>query len=104
MVRTPGHCRLFLEIGGPAQACYERLRAAVLAGAWEGTPDGARFARDGFVSLLPLKRPTWTVEICQAVPPRWQGARDPRQLALRDVVHWLLDRQPVAVLADEEVS
>ncbi|GEM_PF-4405137 len=103
MIPTPGHCRPFLETGGLAQACYERLRAAALAGAWEGSPASVQFARSGVVGLLPLERPTWTLDICQAAPPRWQGARDPHQLALRDVVHWLLDRRPVATLADEEV-
>jgi hypothetical protein len=79
-----------LEIGGAAQACYERLRTSFLAGAWEGSPDSVRFARDGVVSLLALDQPTWTVEICQAAPPAWQGAHDPYQAVLRDVVRWLL--------------
>jgi hypothetical protein len=102
--RPPGHCRPFLETGDLAQACYERLRAAFLAGAWEGSPDSAQFTRGGFVSLLSLERPVWSVEICQAAPPRWQGARAPQQAALCDVVHWLLAPRPVSALARKEVS
>jgi hypothetical protein len=93
-----------LEIGGLVQVCYERLRTAVLAGAWEGTPDSARFARDGLIGLLPQERSTWTLEICQAVPLRWQGARDPHHVALRDVMFWLLDPRSVSAHAHEEVS
>jgi len=79
-----------LETAGPAQACYERLRATFLAGASENSSDSTRFARGGVVSLLAGQQPGWTVEICQAVPPRWQGAHDPYHAALREVVRWLL--------------
>jgi hypothetical protein len=89
-----------LETAGPAQACYERLRATFLAGAPEGSPDSTRFARGGLVGLLALPQPVWTVEICQAVPPRWQGAHDPYHAALREAVRWLLSLRSIQTITE----
>jgi len=87
-------------MAGPAQVCYERLRSTFLAGTPELSPDSTRFVRGGLVSLLVLPQPVWTVEISQAVPPRWQGAHDPYHAALREAMRWLLSSRPMQTITE----
>jgi hypothetical protein len=72
--------RSFWPPAEAAQADYERLRAAVLAGT---VPIGAaveRFARDGLVGLItrPVADPEFVAVISGARRPAWTPHRDPR--------------------------
>jgi len=84
------------------QAHYERLRTAFLANRSSGASIGAeQLARGGLHGLLRNPPALWTVDVCEAPAPRWQGARDAHHVALRDVMHWLLDQFPASAVKEE---
>ncbi len=67
-----------------AQADYEALRAAVLAGTPRVDPTAARFARGGLATLIarPVADPVFVAIIAGAPRPPWTAHADPRQEAL----------------------
>jgi hypothetical protein len=76
-----------------AQADYEALRAAVLAGTPLANPTALRFARGGLVALItrPVSEPVF-VAVVQAAPrPAWSPHADPRLGALAAGYALLLD-------------
>jgi hypothetical protein len=85
----------FWPIGEAAQADYEALRAAALAG--EPARDelvAARFARRGLGGLIawPSSEPVYLGAIVGAQRPAWSGNQDPREAALGDAYGFLLAR------------
>jgi hypothetical protein len=85
------------------QAHYERIRADFLANQSSGAAmENERLVQGGLYRLLRNPPALWTVDVCEAPAPRWQGARDPHCTALRDVMRWLLARFPTSAV--EEVS
>lgn len=85
----------FWPIGEAAQADYEALRAAALAG--EAAPDelaAARFSRRGLGGLIawPSSEPVYLGAIVGARRPAWSGAEDPRAAALGDAYAFLVTR------------
>jgi hypothetical protein len=78
-----------------AQAEYERLRRATLAG--ESFPSElalARFRRRGLAGLIGWTEtePAWLSELVGAERPAWCGRDDPRERALCEVYGFLLER------------
>jgi hypothetical protein len=76
---------------------YERLRDEHLQGSGEEAArsrDGARFVRFGLVGLFaPEPSRGYVAQIHEARACRW-GGLDPREVALRDVVHLVLGSAP----------
>lgn len=74
----------FWPAGEPAQADYEQLRAAVLAGTPSLGQDAARFARSGLAGLIawPATEPQFSAVLSGAVRARWSPHADPRVGAL----------------------
>lgn len=80
-------------IGEAAQADYEALRSAALLGERPDAELAARrFARRGLAGLIawPASEPDYLSSLVGAERPRWSGADDPRERALRDVYELLL--------------
>lgn len=78
-----------------AQAEYERLRLATLAG--ERCPSElalARFRRRGLAGLIGWTEtePVWLGELVGAERPAWCGREDPRERTLCEVYGFLLER------------
>jgi hypothetical protein len=78
-----------------AQADYEALRAAALAG--ERPPDelaAARFARRGLAGVIawPRSEPIYLGTLVGAHRPAWSGVEDPREAALGEVYGFLVAR------------
>jgi hypothetical protein len=78
-----------------AQADYEALRCAVLAG--ERPPDelaAARFERRGLAGLIawPASEPAYLGTLIGARRPAWSGAEDARETALCEAYGFLLAR------------
>lgn len=63
-----------------AQADYEGLRAAVLAGAPLGDATAVRFTRGGLVALIarPVAAPVFVAVVLGAPRPPWTPHADPR--------------------------
>lgn len=85
----------FWPIGEAAQADYERLRAAALAGeAVEGLLAARRFAHRGLPGLIswPRAEPAYLGSVIGACRPPWSGADDPRDARLAEAYGFLLGR------------
>ena len=83
----------FWPVGEAAQADYEALRAAALAG--ERPRDelaAARFARRGLAGLIawPCAEPVYLGAFVGARRPPWSGTEDPREAALGEVYCFLV--------------
>ncbi len=78
--------RSFWPIAEAAQADYEQLRAAALAGTPAVGPVAARFERDGLWGLIarPQARPLFIASVVGATRPAWSPHVDPRVVALGD--------------------
>lgn len=76
--------RRFWPIGEAAQADYEALREAVLAGKPIQSLAAARFTRDGLVGLItrPAADAVYTAVVLGAQRPHWMPHADPRLDAL----------------------
>lgn len=74
----------FWPIGDAAQADYEALRTAVLAGAALPSLAAARFARRGLAGLIawPAAEPIYTAVMLGAQRPLWTPYADSRVDAL----------------------
>jgi len=70
----------FWPIGEGAQADYEALRKAVLAGEPMQSLAAARFARRGLAGLIvwPVAEPLYTAAMFGAQRPAWTPYADPR--------------------------
>jgi hypothetical protein len=70
----------FWPIGEGAQADYEALRKAVLAGEPMQSLAAARFARRGLAGLIvwPVAEPLYTAVMFGAQRPAWTPYADPR--------------------------
>jgi hypothetical protein len=85
----------FWPIGEAAQADYEQLRAAALAGdSVVGLLAARRFARRGLPGLIswPQAEPTYLASVIGARRPPWSGADDPRDARLAEAYDFLLGR------------
>jgi hypothetical protein len=78
--------RAFWPIAEPAQADYEQLRAAALAGLPAVGRAAARFERDGLWGLItrPHARPVFMASVVGATRPAWSPHVDSRVVALAD--------------------
>lgn len=76
--------RLFWPPAEAAQADYEGLRAAVLAGTPPAGPPAARFTRGGLAALIarPVADPVFVAIVQGAPRPAWAAHADPRLEAL----------------------
>ena len=76
--------RAFWPPAKGAQADYEALRSAVLAGTTTVSPAGARFSREGLVGLIrrPTAEPVFVASVLGADRPAWSPHVDPRLEAL----------------------
>lgn len=90
--------RCFWPIGEAAQADYELLREAVLAGEQLQSLTAARFARRGLAGLIawPAAEPVYTAALVGAERARWMPHVDPRLDALAAAYELIL-RVPVDV-------
>jgi hypothetical protein len=87
----------FWPVAEAAQADYELLRAAALAG--EAPRDelaAARFARRGLAGVIawPRSEPVYLGALVGAQRPPWSGAEDPREAALGEVYGFLVAHAP----------
>lgn len=91
-------------VGEPAQADYERLRAAVLAGAPLASPEAARFARAGLWGLMrqPAAEPVFVARLLGGGRPAWTPYEDPRLVALAAAYELVLE--PHAAARREETG
>jgi hypothetical protein len=83
----------FWPLAEAAQADYEALRAAALAG--EAPRDelaAARFARRGLAGVIawPCSEPIYLGALVGARRPAWSGAEDPREVALGEAYGFLV--------------
>lgn len=76
--------RSFWPAAGPAQADYEVLREAVLAGGGNLTLAAGRFERRGLAGLIawPASEPIFLARLAGADRPAWTPHVDPRLEAL----------------------
>jgi len=76
--------RQFWPPAEAAQADYERLRAAVLAGTPLAEPASARLSRGGLAALIarPVADPVFLAMVQGAPRPAWTPHADPRLEAL----------------------
>jgi len=76
--------RSFWPAGEAAQADYEVLREAVLAGGQNLTLAAGRFERRGLAGLIawPASEPVFLARLAGAVRPAWTPHVDPRLEAL----------------------
>jgi hypothetical protein len=90
----------FWPIAEPAQADYERLRAAVVAGEAFDELLAARFARRGLAGLIewPRSQPAYLGSLVGASRPPWSGGEDPREARLAEAYRFLLARPAGAAL------
>jgi hypothetical protein len=90
----------FWPIAEPAQADYERLRAAVVAGEAIDELVAARFARRGLAGLIewPRSEPAYLGSLVGASRPPWSGREDPRAARLAEAYRFLLARPAGATL------
>jgi hypothetical protein len=83
----------FWPVGEAAQADYEALRAAALAGEQPGDElAAARFARRGLGGLIawPSSEPVYLGVVIGARRPAWSGDEDPRETALGEAYGFLV--------------
>jgi hypothetical protein len=85
----------FWPVAEAAQADYESLRAAALAG--ERPHDelaAARFTRRGLAGVIawPRSEPVYLGALVGAQRPPWSGAEDPRAAALGEIYGFLVAR------------
>jgi hypothetical protein len=97
----------FWPVGESAQADYEALRAAALAG--ERPCDefaAARFARRGLAGLIawPRAEPVYLGALVGARRLAWSGAEDPREAALSEVYSFLVVRPSAQSQLDRAVG
>jgi len=92
-------------VGEAAQADYERLRAAVMAGAPLAGVEAARFARAGLWGLLgrPGAEPVFVARVLGAERPAWTPYEDPRVTALAAAYELVL-APPVILGRGEETG
>ena len=85
--------RVFWPPAEPAQADYEQLRAAVLAGTPLADARAVRFARAGLVGLMarPVSEPVFVASLHGPGRPPWTPHADPRLDALAAGYGLLLD-------------
>jgi hypothetical protein len=78
--------RKFWPVAEAAQADYEELREAALAGLATASPAARRFARVGLAGLIirPAARPVFVASVVGAPRPPWTPYEDPRAHALAD--------------------
>ena len=76
--------RAFWPPAEGAQADYEALRSAVLAGTTPVSPAAARFFREGLAGLIrrPSAEPVFVASVQGAGRPAWSPHVDPRLEAL----------------------
>jgi hypothetical protein len=76
--------RRFWPVCEAAQADYETLREAALAGLAVASPAATRFARAGLAGLIvcPVAEPVFVASVCGAPRPPWTPYTDPRTQAL----------------------
>jgi hypothetical protein len=76
--------RRFWPVCEAAQADYETLREAALAGMAAASPAATRFARAGLAGLIirPVARPVFVASLTGASRPPWTPYDDPRTQAL----------------------
>lgn len=76
--------RAFWPVGEAAQADYETLREAALAGTAVCHPSVRRFQRAGLAGLIvaPAARPIFVASVTGAARPPWSPYADPRVEAL----------------------
>lgn len=88
-----------------AQADYEGLRAAVVAGAALAGPEAARFARAGLWGLVrrPGAEPVFAARLLGAQRPAWTPYEDPRLVALGVAYEFVLE-SPVPRRGEETAS
>ena len=91
-------------VGEAAQADYEGLRAAVLAGAPPASPEAVRFARAGLWGLIrrPAAEPVFVARLLGAGRPPWTPYEDPRLAALTSAYELVL--QPSVRARGEETG
>lgn len=96
----------FWPAGDAAQAEYELLRAATLAGERPETLAAARFARRGLTGLIASSwsQPIYLGVLVGAERPAWCGASDPRETALSATYELLLASDPGPALAEVAVE
>lgn len=90
--------RLFWPPAEAAQADYEALRAAVLAGRTLGEATARRFAQGGLAVLIarPVAEPVFVAVVVGAPRPPWTPHADPRLDALAGGYSILLGGDDVA--------
>jgi hypothetical protein len=91
----------FWPLAEAAQADYEALRAAALAG--EAPRDelaAARFARRGLAGVIawPRSEPVYLGALIGAQRPPWSGAEDPREAVLGEAYGFLVAHAPASAL------
>lgn len=98
--------RGFWPPGEAAQADYEALRAAVMAGTPAVGSGAARFARGGLAALIarPQAEPVFVACVVGADRPPWTPHRDPRLDALADAFALLINSDSLAQQRSEEVA
>ena len=99
--------RKFWPPADAAQADYERLRAAVLAGAPAADAAAVRFARGGLAALVarPGADPVFVAILRGASRPAWTPHADPRLEALAaGYVLLLADADEESIKQAEEVA
>ena len=103
--------RAFFPVSEPAQAGYEALRAAALAGTPLLSSASARFERGGLAALISspgasLAAPRFVAELVGAPRPAWTPYDDPRAEVLAESYGLLVEAGnragPVAATADKE--
>jgi hypothetical protein len=97
----------FWPIGEAAQADYEALRAASLAGKQPRDElAAARFARRGLGGLIawPSSEPVYLGAIVGARRPAWSGNADPRAAALGEAYGFLVARAPAPARRERAVG
>ena len=95
--------RTLWPVGEAAQADYETLRAAVLAGTPLLGAAAARFERCGLAGLIthPTAEPTFVATLRGACRPAWTPHADPRVDALAAGYQFILTATGGLVLAKE---
>jgi hypothetical protein len=95
--------RRFWPASEAAQADYEALRRAALAGIDQASLAAARFARRGLIGLItwPTSEPVFTATVIGAARPPWVADRDPRLDALAAGFELLLTTPTITAVVQE---
>jgi hypothetical protein len=103
--------RAFFPVSEPAQADYETLRAAALAGTPLLSSVSARFERGGLAALVcspkaSFAAPYFVAELVGAARPAWTPYDDPREEVLAESYGLLVrtsgEASPATVTANKE--